>query len=166
MTTPTIARVPRADAATLCGIVADVVHTPCCTFSGSVLWDIDRDNKANNLRTIKQVPEFTAKHLRGDFGHAFNDRAEVRWKRLGHNTYDVLILSEHVDVVLPQGAYQLPVEVVQVRDPNQQSPKEQVAIRLDGSDHNGHRLRYVEYIAGNGAVLLVRYRGFLKESQQ
>jgi len=158
MTTPTIARVPQADAATLCRIVADAVGTPCYTFGGSILWDINQDNKADNLRPIKEVHDFTANHVRGDFGHAFNSRAEVRWKRLDRNTYDVLILTEQAG--LPEGAYQLPVEGMQVRDPNEHAPKEKIAIRLDGPEHDGHQLRCLEYIAGNGVVLFVRYCGF------
>ncbi|NJK81264.1 MAG: hypothetical protein HC914_15815 [Chloroflexaceae bacterium] len=89
-----------------------------------------------------------------DFGHVFTTRAEVRWKRAEDGTYDALVLTEQPIPALQ--ANQIEMKLATRHPPskdawlvlNTPEPEKQRGLQW--------RLGYVEYIAENQAVLLVR----------
>lgn len=80
-----IYRCESVDATTLHALIHQYVGLPCYHLSGTNLWQ----HPALQPLTHSDQPNTDS-----DFGHAFSDNAEVRWKRLDSNSYDVLILSE------------------------------------------------------------------------
>lgn len=87
-------RIAPTDAARIRTLTQDVVGLPCWSFGGAALWDLDPDKGVNNLCPIKELRRLEDLDLRGDFGHIFSARAEMRWKRRDNGEYDVLVLSE------------------------------------------------------------------------
>lgn len=97
-------RLARATAAQLQALVPRILGGQGWTFGGASIWDAQGPD-AQNLRPIEPLPADSAPDVAGDFGHAFNPRAEVRWKRIGQDAYDVLVLAE-TDLA-PQGLTRL-----------------------------------------------------------
>lgn len=151
-----IYRMANASAAHLFELVRDYVGLPCWTFGGASLWDVDPARKHNNLRPITSLTDMAALDTSGDFGHAFAERAEVRWKRLGHDVYDVLVLSEQsLDIA---GARPVTCEGAAW----QTEAGDGAAIVQ--TDHRP-RINYILYRAPNAAVELMRYMSLEPEGQ-
>lgn len=137
------------DATQLVQLVATIVGLPCWSFGGAVLWDFDPAKGTANLRSIEELRKPEDLDLRGDFGHIFSARAEVRWKRLSATDYDVLVLSEMPQQI--EGAQTIGSEWITV-----QSAHTDVAIRQTGGRQP---LTCIAYHAPNGAVQFLRYTG-------
>lgn len=86
-------RLARADAARLQALVLHTLGGDGWSFGGASIWDAQVP-AAPNLRPIEPLPAGVAPNVAGDFGHAFNPRVEVRWKRVDAHSYDVLVLAE------------------------------------------------------------------------
>lgn len=144
-----IYRIARADAALVRTLVADIVGSTGWTFGGAALWDLDVTQRQSNLRRISSVAGDLGANLdvRGDFGHAFSDAAEVRWKRRDQDVYDVLILSEQERMI--ENAQPLTGPWTTQRQDN-------LTMMQTGPDNRP--LGYVTYHASNGAVQFIRYR--------
>lgn len=149
-------RIARADAATLRKLVGELVLTPpqpAWSFGGAAMWDIDPKGKKEHLRPITLLSSADELNLEGDFGHAFSQAAELRWKRIDRDHYDLLVLSERSLSALESDEYRLvPPDQISVRYP------QNVAIQLEGRRHAGNNLHYVEYRVKSGAVQFLRYR--------
>jgi hypothetical protein len=122
------------------------------TFGGTLVWNAQGPS-AQNLRPIEPLLIGAELKVRGDFGHAFNQETEVRWKRTGVASYDVLVLREQ-----PLAPESLP----QLRHALRADPAERV-IALQSDEHPPLRGKYY-YGRGNG-VVLVRYTR-LEEANQ
>ncbi|MCG8352701.1 MAG: hypothetical protein MI924_33465 [Chloroflexales bacterium] len=155
-------RIAKADADRLKEIVRDVVSFPCWTFGGASVWDFDTGlgDKRFNLRPITQIDPNKALDVRGDFGHAFSTEAEVRWKRIGQDSYDVLILSETARII--QGAYEIQPERLDnaqgklIKDTwRANEPGENAAII---QTDNRPAISYVTYSTPQGTVQFMRYK--------
>ncbi|WP_333691594.1 hypothetical protein [Chloroflexus sp.] len=139
-----IYRITPATAAQVRDLITRYVSLPCWHFSGSHMWDLS-PSSSQHLRPLVKSTNITDITLSGDFGHAFSPQAEVRWKRLGDDEYDVLILSEQARTV--NGAQTL-VDGWEVR---QHTPR-----RLLQSG-NRPSIEYLTYHAPNGAAQFIRY---------
>jgi len=140
-----IYRIARADAATLQQLVAEIVGPTGYTFGGAALWDLDAARQQENLRPIQAVDLTANLDVRGDFGHAFSDKAEVRWKRRDQDVYDLLVLSEQ-----PQSI----ADAHPVGGPWTTQENAQLAVMQTGAYQP---ISYRTYHAPNGAVQFVRY---------
>lgn len=142
-----IYRIARADATMLRKLVADIVGPEGWTFGGAALWDLDAAKQQANLRSISSQPVDLTVNLdvRGDFGHAFSDKAEVRWKRRDQDVYDLLVLSEQ-----PQSI----ADAHPVGGPWTTQENAQLAVMQTGEYQP---ISYRTYHAPNGAVQFVRY---------
>ncbi|NTU85975.1 MAG: hypothetical protein HGA45_42725 [Chloroflexales bacterium] len=151
-------RLPRADASTLKRLIADLLPETCWSFGGALLWDVRRDlaDKRFNLRPINPVAS-SAIDISGDFGHAFADTIEVRWKRRDDGDYDVLVLTEQAgNPAQQQGLTQI------ATFPQVEAMAGRKALFLDTpaeirAKKQHYRLDYNEYRAANGATQFVRY---------
>ncbi len=137
------------DAAQLVQLVATIVGLPCWSFGGAALWDFDPAKGTANLRPIRELRKPDDLDLRGDFGHIFSTRAEVRWKRLSATGYDVLVLSETPQQI--EGAHTIGSAWTVTRPAHAD-----VAIRQTGGRQS---LICIAYHAPNGAVQFLRYTG-------
>lgn len=63
-------------------------------FGGAAQWDFSAKDGRDNLRAVAPLGELGADALKGDFGHLFTRGAEVRWRRLDADSYDLLALRE------------------------------------------------------------------------
>lgn len=109
---------------------------PCWHFSGTHLWQVP---------ALKALEYSAQIDVNSDFGHAFNQQAEVRWKRLDDDAFDVLILSEQAPTI--PGAHTLASDW-EVRE-HPQRPLIQSGKRSS--------INYLTYHAPNGAVVFTRY---------
>lgn len=123
-------------AAQLLDLIQQQVGLPCWHFSGAHLW------QAPALTALEYSAQIDVNR---DFGHAFSQQAEVRWKRLADDAYDALILSERA-LTIP-GAKTLASDW-EVRA-HQQRPLIQSGKRQG--------LIYYTYHAPNGATQFTRY---------
>lgn len=89
-----IYRVEHTSKQQLLDLIAKHVGDAGWTFGGAAQWDFVAGRGRGNLRAIERYAT-TLINTDGDFGHAFDEHAEVRWKRHDDGAYDVLILSEH-----------------------------------------------------------------------
>ena len=158
MTEGYLYRLPSADVAMLRGLVRDLVTLPCWTFGGAALWDVDLNAGRENLRPITEIRAVDELDLRGDFGHAFSEAAEVRWQQRDAGRYDALVLLER-----PLTAQELGTTGLQaIQQCTAKAASAPIAVILTTPhelQQQGIRwqLTYVEYHAANGAVQLVRY---------
>ncbi len=133
------------------------VNIPCWTFGGASLWDVQPDAGRANLRPITRLEDIALLDVSGDFGHAFSANAEVRWKRLDADSYDVLILSEqplNIEDARPLTCEDAPWEI----------SRPQKAMILQSGDRPA--LKYVLYCAPLGALQLMRLTGVATEEEQ
>jgi len=142
-----IYRVAKASAAEVQDIVATQVKQGS-TFGGAAQWDLDTKKLRENLRPIAPFTAAALVNVCGDFGHAFSQAAEVRWKRRDDGAYDVLILSETpqningaVSLVITQGA--------QWRT---RMYAKAAIVQTDACP----AIAYIDYLAPNGAVQFQR----------
>lgn len=145
-------RIATADATTLRETVQKVVGFPCWSFGGAALWDVDSRNERNNLRPITRIDMPENLSISGDFGHAFNQTAEVRWKRCKDAVYDLLILSDqqpNLANAQPMGNDRGEWITSTPTDPTR------VAIIQSGGYSPLH---FIAYHAPNGAVQVLRYK--------
>lgn len=75
-------------------IVRRLLDEPRWAFRAASLWDAEEGAGRANLRPIAPVPAGEAPDLRGDFGHVFSARAELRWRRREDGQYEALLLTE------------------------------------------------------------------------
>ncbi len=151
-----IYRMANASSARLFELVRDYVGLPCWTFGGATLWDVEPERGRENLRPIERLTDMARLDPGGDFGHAFTERAEVRWKRLGRDVYDVLVLSEQsLDIA---GA-----RLVTCEGAAWQTEAGNGAAIVQ-TDHRP-RINYILYRAPNAAVELIRYTSLEPEGQ-
>ncbi|OAN47266.1 hypothetical protein A6A03_00530 [Chloroflexus islandicus] len=123
-------------AAQLRDLITQQVGLPCWYFSGTHLW------QAPALTALERSAQIDVNR---DFGHAFSQQAEVRWKQLDSDAFDVLILSERA-LTIP-GARTL-ASAWEVRE-HPQRPLIQSGKR--------QQLVYYTYHAPNGAAQFTRY---------
>ncbi len=137
-----IYRISPATASLIRALVQQYVSLPCWHFWGAHLWDLNPTD-GQYLQPLTRTNTIT---LKGDFGHAFSPQAEVRWKRLGDDEYDVLILSEQALTIA--GAQTLAAEWdARVHHPQRH-------LHQSGNRPNIH---YLTYHAPNGAAQFIRY---------
>lgn len=156
-TTGYIYRLLRATGDRVRDVVRTYVKIPCWTFGGASLWDVRPEEGRANLRPITRLEEVAALDVSGDFGHAFSASAEVRWKRLEDNSYDVLILSEQplsIQDARPLTCEGAPWEI----------SRPQHAMILQSGDRPA--IKYVLYCAPLGALQLMRLTGLATEEEQ
>ncbi len=157
-------RVSRADADTLRQLIAGIFTGQCWSFGGALLWDVSPRAGRANLRPVTSVTPASVV-LDGDFGHAFAEEAEVRWKRRDDGAYDVLVLAEDQAIgAQRQGLALIAIypEVVAMCEASAlhlSTPEELKARRLRC------RLDHYEYRAANGAVQFARYRKYREEPE-
>lgn len=155
-------RVERADAPRLRALIAEHVVGDVWVGGGAAHWDFDPHLGKKNLREIVKIPAdatpaLTDEHLKGDFGHAFSRAAELRWKRRDDGDYDVLVLSEAPLAV--DGATPLCVprwnSTTQAWEDGGWTIRDagEALIWLDGDQR---AIRYIDYLAPNGAVQFQR----------
>ena len=126
----------KADLARIRGLVSQTVGWPCSHLIGRALW-LDPGAEPELTKGM-QVANPAELDLRGDFGHLFGKTAELRWRRIDEQHYDVLIL----------GALALKVPgTTELGGPWVIETKARF-----------HQLRTVYYRAPNGAVQFVSYR--------
>lgn len=157
-----IYRIARADKQRLLKAIGDHVGGTGWTFGGAAQWDFDPylDNKRKNLREIKKFPTQTSIDVSGDFGHAFNSRAEVRWKRRGDDVYDVLVLCETQCSV--DGATELCVrhwDIQQQQWIDGEWTTHSPGVAAIHQTAGRPSLLYIDYCAPNGAVQFQRLAG-------
>ncbi|WP_322511244.1 hypothetical protein [Chloroflexus sp.] len=120
-------------------LIEQQVGLPCWHFSGASLW------RQPTLSAIQKLGHKFDVDVNDDFGHAFSNKAEVRWKRIDLDTYDVLILSEQNLSI--EGAYSLAGDW-EVREHQQR--------RLIQSGKR-ERIVYYTYHAPSGIAQFTRY---------
>ena len=152
MTAGVVLRVAVADAARIRELVGQVVTFPCRQVVGQALWDV-QPKELPKLSGIAEVTNAADLDLHGDFGHVFGPTAELRWRRIDEQHYDVLILSDSpLDV--PADGKALGEEgktwVIEKRN------------LIAQQDANRVRVRVAQYLAPNGAVQFVSYREVLR----
>lgn len=153
-------RLCPVDPAQLRQLVTDLVGSPGWTFGGASVWDFDLQlaDRRRNLRPITPIDSAQELDVRGDFGHAFSRQAEVRWKRLAQECYDVLVLSE-TPQTLPN-AREIRPETIDHQTRSLVASVWRVtteaATTLVQADLRPG-IRYCEYRAPNGVVQFVRY---------
>jgi hypothetical protein len=155
-----IYRVANADATQVQTIIAQHIGNGR-TFGGAAQWDFDTSKGRENLRPIKQFTGTVAlDDLKGDFGHAFSEKAEVRWKRRDDGAYDVLILSEkeqHVDGAVPLHVqhWNNKTRSWENGDWTIRRPDKAAIQQTAGRSP----ITYIDYLAPNGAVQFQRLVG-------
>ncbi len=157
-----IYRVADITADRLREIVTQIVGASGWTFGGASVWDFDATLKdvRQNLRLITPFDTNQTLDTQGDFGHAFSTKAEVRWKRTGKDSYDVLILSETAQTI--QGAYEVQPErldnaqgkLIKDRWHTNEPGANVTIIQTD----NRPGIRYVTYSTPQGTVQFMRYK--------
>lgn len=152
-----IYRVASADADELRTLIKQHIGDVGWTFGGAAQWDFDSKGGRGNLREIKPISVADIIDLKGDFGHAFSDNAEVRWKRRDDGKYDVLILSEALRAV--EGATLLRVRWWNPKTREWEDKDWQIRryakaaiVQTDSRPVLG----YIDYLAPNGAVQFQR----------
>lgn len=152
-------RICPADANRLRSLISEIVGSSGWIFGGASVWDYDSnlDDPRKNLRTIVPTDPQSPPDVRGDFGHAFSQQAEVRWKRLTSDRYDILILTEGQPIASLAGCELPATGRLTTRVPHRnawmvlQTPD-------DVQQRNQQwRLGYIEYVGENHAVRFVRY---------
>jgi len=149
-------RVASADAEQLRALIEQHVG-PGWAFSGAAQWDFDSRDGGSNLREIAPIPAVDLIDVKGDFGHAFSCKAEVRWKRRDDGKYDVLVLSEQQQMV--NGAAHLYVphwnSKTRIWEDGAWTIRRHgtTAIRQVGGRSP---ISYIDYLAPNGAVQFQR----------
>lgn len=127
----------KADKTRIEALVSLVVGFPCTQLVARALWDVEKNF---------ELTDFTAAHdatgldLRGDFGHIFSKNAELRWRRVDADGYDVLILRDTPLTLAGTTALGAGWCIEEKR--------------LQGKEE----LRTAHYRAPNGAVQFVSYR--------
>ncbi len=144
-------RICPLDSAQLKQLAAEIVGLSCWSFGGAALWDLDPGQGTANLRPIKALGRLEDLDLRGDFGHIFSERAELRWKRRDDGAYDVLALSEQP---LSIAGAQTLVEGWEAREHHERK-------MIQSGQYPP--LKYLTYHAPNGAVQFLRYAGVNNE---
>jgi hypothetical protein len=155
-------RVYPADADQLRGLISEIVcgdGSPGWIFGGASVWDFDAtlDDKRKNLRPITPIDPKSPLDVRGDFGHAFSQRAEVRWKRITQAHYDVLILTEGTPIVSLSGYALSAVSPLTTRAPQPTAWMVLATPETVREQQRQWRLGYIEYLGANQAVRFVRY---------
>lgn len=151
-----IYRIREATGAEVRQVARQCVGVPCWTFGGAALWDVVPADGRANLRPITQLSDIDHLDVCGDFGHAFSERAEVRWKRLGDDAYDVLILSETelaIAGACPLTCEGAPWEI--------ERPTTAMILQTDRRP----AIKYILYRAPLGALQLVRLAGLAEEKR-
>lgn len=160
-------RCAQADGATLRSLVQDLIGLPCWSFSAAILWDVEPDKKSANLRPISKVSDLTTLDIRGDFGHAFSQQAELRWKRRDAQTYDLLLLTEapllpnQVGLFGAQPLWEFP----EVRRAALGSANLQDTPREERAQGIRYYLDRKEYRDQQGSVRFVRYTTLQKKQE-
>jgi hypothetical protein len=152
-----IYRVASTDADQLRTLINKHVGNGGWTFGGAAQWDFDSRRGRKNLRPIIKIPTEGALDLQGDFGHAFNSDAEVRWKRRDDGGYDVLILSEKEQTV--EGGEPLRVRWWNSKDNRWEDKDWQIRRYTKAGIVRGDNqlvIRYIDYLAPNSAVQFQR----------
>lgn len=157
-----IYRVERASKQLLLDLIARHVGDAGWTFGGAAQWDFDPhlDDKSENLRKITAFNPATSINVSGDFGHAFNADAEVRWKRRDDGAYDVLILSEqeqHIDGATPLRVRHWNLKTKAWEDGDWTIQRHKVAAIRQTAGRSS--LIYIDYCAPNGAAQFQRLAG-------
>jgi hypothetical protein len=148
-----VCRVAKADAQQVQTIIAGNAHAGW-SLGGAAQWDFVAERGPENLR---QLAEFTAGDiidLAGDFGHAFSDQAEVRWKRRDDGDYDVLILREDG----PPGDSAEPLRWWNSAQNRWEDYEWRTRSYAQAAIvwQDGRQIRYIDYLAPNGAVQFQR----------
>ncbi len=149
-------RLREATGAEVRQAVRQCVGVPCWTFGGASLWDVVPEDGSANLRPITKLSDIDHLDIRGDFGHAFSERAEVRWKRLDDDAYDLLVLSEtelFIEGARPLTCEGAPWEI--------ERPAKAMILQTDKRP----AINYVLYRAPLGALQLVRLAGLAEEER-
>jgi hypothetical protein len=141
MSTGYFYRLQTAKPADVRRLAEQILQFPCRQTYATSLWDVTELptlSKITGCDTAEQIV------LAGDFGHLFDARAELRWKRCDDGSYDVLVLSERK--LDPPGATLLAADWIA----HEQNVISQGGRRADTS--------VVLYHAPNGAAQLLRYK--------
>ncbi len=149
-------RIARADPSLIQAVIDQHVGSGW-TFSGAAQWDFDPTRGRENLQPIEPFVDGASILVKGDFGHAFSRSTEVRWKRRDDGAYDVLILSEQQLSINGATPLYLPVADRQPGISEDASWAIRRHIRA-AIVQTGMRkpIRYIEYLAPNGAVQFQR----------
>lgn len=134
-------RLLTSDAGKIRELAQQMPGLPCQQIRATSLWDLDGLPQLDEVKSCTTAEEII---LTGDFGHLFNMRAELRWKRRDDGSYDVLVLTES-ELVLPGAsliASGWPAQEKQLISQGGSKPDTQVVV----------------YQAPNGAVQLLRYK--------
>lgn len=150
-------RLCEATGAEVRRMVREYVGIPCWTFGGASLWDVVPADGSANLCPITQLSDIERLNIRGDFGHAFSERAEARWKRLDDGAYDLLVLSEaelFIEGACPLTCEGEPWEI--------ERPAKAMILQTDKRP----AIKYVLYRAPLGALQLVRLAGLAEKERR
>jgi len=142
-----IYRIAKASATEVQDIVATHVGAGW-TFGGAAQWNLDTKKLRENLRPIDSFTASAHVNVCGDFGHAFSQAAEVRWKRRDDDIYDVLILSETPQNI--NGA--VPLDITQGAQWRTRMYAKAAIVQTDACP----AIAYIDYLAPNGAVQFQR----------
>lgn len=157
-------RLPHSDAVTLRSLLKAVLPEQCWSFGGALLWDVQTTipDKRANLRQIDSTSP-DAVDITGDFGHAFAEEAEIRWKRHDDGSYDILVLAEGTLAAVQQfNLTQIIIypTVVAMRGKTAMFLSTPAAVKARGQRA---RLDCNEYHAQNGAVQFLRCVRYFEE---
>lgn len=160
-----IYRIASTTATQLLKLIQDYLGD-CWTFGAAAQWDFDPAQKQSNLRKVHEQKRAISKDdLIGDFGHAFSDKAEIRWKRIDESQYDVLILAEQaLDIA---GAEALTIPVWHAQSASWQTGMWTTRCLSNASIHllnSNFKIRYVDYCAPNGAVQFQRLTIYVEKN--
>ena len=154
-----IYRVALADADQLRTLINKHVGNGGWTFGGAAQWDFVSTEGQKNLRELKPIADTEPIDVKGDFGHAFSESAEVRWKRRDDGRYDVLVLSEQPQIV--QGGSQLSMPHWNARTRMWEDGAwtvRQPSAAMIRQAGGRSPISYIDYLAPNGAVQFLRLR--------
>ncbi|GAB4193385.1 MAG: hypothetical protein OHK0022_08210 [Roseiflexaceae bacterium] len=141
-------RIARADAAQLRDLLATLFPQGGWAYGGAAIWDTR--SEVAPLRPIKPFATVAEVEVSGDFGHAFNNNLELRWKRLDSATYDLLVMAE-------QPQEQLAIEPLPHEQHHLTWTKGDTFAALQGAGHKP--LLGKHYRGQGGGIVLVRYTG-------
>lgn len=153
-----IYRVEHASKQQLIDLIAKHVGDAGWTFGGAAQWDFVAGHGRGNLRTIERYTSAISINVSGDFGHVFDEHAEVRWKRRDDGAYDVLILSEQDQSI--EDATPLRVRHWNTNNKSWESSTWAIqshkvaAIQQTAGQRS---IMYIDYCAPNGAAQFIRY---------